>query len=143
MSLAPSIADFSRRYIEDGLGWRYRPGVITRYIREANSEVVVAKHEGQLVGFAVAEFHAVHAHLVLLAVRPGYRRCGMGRRLMEWLECMAINAGTFQVVLEVRAGRTDAREFYKELGYRAVRRLRGYHLGREDAVRMERNLTIS
>ena len=142
LASARAIAQLSRQHVEDGLGWRYRAATIVRYIRDPDVEVVIARHEGDVAGFAVAEFHAEHVHLVLLAVGPQYRRTGMGRKLIEWIEIMARDAGIFRMVLEVRARRPDARAFYEALGYRRVRRLPGYHLGREDALRMERDLHI-
>jgi ribosomal protein S18 acetylase RimI-like enzyme len=143
LSSARDIAELSRVCVEDGLGWRYRAATIVRYIRNPEVEVVVSRHEGRLAGFVISEFHEEHVHLVLLAVGPDYRRSGMGRMLIEWIERMALDAGIFRMVLEVRAGRPDARAFYEAIGYRFVKRLKGYHLGREDALRMERNLAIS
>ena len=123
LASARAIANLSRQYIEDGLGWRYRAATIVRYIRDPDTEVVIARHEGQLAGFVVSEFHAEHVHLVLLAVGPDYQRSGMGRKLIAWIEQMARDAGIFRMVLEVRAGRPDAKAFYEAIGYRRVRRL--------------------
>lgn len=48
---------------------------------------------GQLVGVAIMQFFAEHAHLNLLAVDPAYQRMGIGRRLIEWLEVTARAGG--------------------------------------------------
>ncbi len=71
------------------------------------------------------EFYAIHAHLNLLAVQPGYQRQGIGRQLLEWLEASARTAGIFTVHLELRANNDGARAFYEKLGYREVGRKRG------------------
>jgi len=78
--------------------------------------------------------------LDLLAVAPFYRRLGVGRRLLEWLEKCAVVAGIDNVALEVRAANKGAQLFYQRMGYRIVTRIPGYYQGIEDALRMERIL---
>ena len=60
--------------------------------------------------------------------------------MLEWLERSAIEAGTFEVGLEVRAGNRGAQAFYFARGYEVVGRAPGYYQGIEDAVRMRRDL---
>jgi ribosomal-protein-alanine N-acetyltransferase len=81
------------------------------------------------------------AHLDLLAVAPPYRRAGVGRRLVEWLEQCALVAGIYTVDLEVRAGNEEARLFYHRIGYHHLAELPGYYQGVEAAIRMRRNLS--
>jgi ribosomal-protein-alanine N-acetyltransferase len=88
------------------------------------------------------EFHDEHAHLNLLAVRPGYRSRGVGAALMRWLESSARTAGIFDIVLELRVSNDAARRFYEKLGYAAVGTRTRYYAGVEDALRMTRNLSV-
>ena len=81
------------------------------------------------------------AYLDLLAVAPPYRRLGIGRQLLEWLEKCAVVAGIFSVTLEVRAGNEGAQLFYKRMGYRPLAHLPGYYQGIETALRMGRDLS--
>jgi ribosomal protein S18 acetylase RimI-like enzyme len=81
------------------------------------------------------------AHLDLLAVAPQYRRAGVGRQLLEWLEKCAVVAGIFSVTLEVRAANEGAQAFYQRMGYRALVELAGYYQGVEAALRMRRDLS--
>ena len=85
-------------------------------------------------------FGAEEAHLDLLAVSPKYRRNGIGRKLIEWLEKSALVAGISVIYLEVRAANEAARAFYLSLGYCFVTRVLGYYGGREAAVCMARDL---
>jgi ribosomal-protein-alanine N-acetyltransferase len=103
--------------------------------------VLVARVRENMVGFAVMRYGDDDAHLDLLAVAPSYRRLGVGRRLLEWLEKCAVVAGIASVALEVRAGNQGAQLFYERLGYRTLTRLPGYYQGIEDALRMERILS--
>ena len=86
------------------------------------------------------QFFAEHAHLNLLAVDPAYRRFGIGRQLIEWLEETARVGGIFSVNLEVRANNGGALAFYRTLGYRETKYIPGYYSGREAAVGMTHDL---
>jgi len=89
------------------------------------------------------EFLDDRAHLALFAVEPGYQGRGIGRSLLEWLEATARTAGTFLIHLEVRAGNVPARRFYLRAGFTESGTRRGYYDGREDAIRMARNLAVA
>lgn len=138
---AMQIANLSRVLIEDGLPWSWTPSRIERCIRHADCCVIVARDRNLIVGFAIMEFHDADAHLSLLAVRPGYRQRGLGRRLIEWLESSARTAGVFSVRLELRASNDEAYRFYAKLGYNEFGRRHGYYSGKEDAVQMRRDLS--
>lgn len=139
---AAEIARMSRDYIEAGLGWSWLPRRVLGMIRDPESVVLIGRGRGagSIAGFAIMEYHARHAHLNLLAVTPEQRRSGLGRRLLEWLEETARVAGTFRVVLEVRARNFGAREFYRELGYYEREYVPGYYQGQESALRMMKRL---
>jgi ribosomal-protein-alanine N-acetyltransferase len=102
--------------------------------------VLVARISEEIAGFAIMHYGDDEAHLALFAVTPRYRRGGVGRRLLAWLEKCAVVAGIARIVLEVRAGNRGARAFYERLGYRKLADLPRYYEGREAAVRMGREL---
>jgi len=140
---ASSIASMSRHLIESGLPWSWNEQRVRHCLRNRECIVLSARDRRRLVGFAIMEFYDEHAHLSLLAVQPGYQRLGIGRQLVEWLESSARTAGTFTVQLEVRAANDAARRFYERLGYREVGRKVAYYNGREDALRMMHDLTLT
>jgi len=137
-----AIADMSRDYVEYGLPWSWTAMRIGRCVRNRECAVIAAREGRRCVGFAIMEFHDVHAHLSLLAIHPGYRRRGIARELVEWLEASSRIAGIFLVRLELRSDNAGAREFYERLGYERTGTTRNYYAGREDALRMERDLSI-
>jgi ribosomal-protein-alanine N-acetyltransferase len=94
-----------------------------------------------IAGFAIMRYGDDDAHLDLLAVAPPYRRAGIGRRLLEWLEKCAVVAGIFNVALEVRAENQEAQLFYNRIGYRTLVQLPGYYQGVEAGLRMGRDLS--
>lgn len=137
---AERIASMSRTLIEAGLGWRWTPTRVERHIRYPDSNLVVARSEYSLVGFALMQFFNDEAHLLLLAVTPPYQRHGIGKRLLAWQEKSARVAGIGRIQLEVRLNNYAAQSFYRALGYRTERLLPGYYSGRENALRMAREL---
>ncbi len=142
LSDARAIAEMSRRFIETGLRWRYTPATIAARIGSPDTEVVVARCGRRVVGFAILEFRFAErcGHLILMAVDPHFRRCGLGGALLGWLEPMARLGGLSAVHLEVRASNADAQAFYRRLGFRRVCRLPDYYQGTEDAFSMVRDL---
>ena len=138
---AAIIANLSRDLIEAGLRWRWTPARVASSIRAPNTNVLVACVYDRVIGFAIMRYGDGDAHLDLLAVAPAYRRLGIARQLLEWLEKCAVVAGIFTVALEVRADNEAAQLFYKRLGYRTISQLPGYYQGVEAAIRMGRDLS--
>jgi len=138
---AAAIASMSRELIEYDLNWRWTEQRVAASIRAANTNVVVARIDGRVIGFAIMKYGDRVAHLNLLAVAPEYRRAGVGRQLLKWLERCAAVAGNVAISLEVRAANTGAQRFYESMGYRILVRLPGYYQGVEAALRMGRRLT--
>ncbi|MFP6796331.1 MAG: GNAT family N-acetyltransferase [Pseudomonadales bacterium] len=147
---AKTIASLSRDEIEAGLGWRWRVEAITAMIRDPDA-IVVCAHVPMdndtiqhFAGFGIMQFELDHAHLNLLAVAPKYRRQGIARELLQWLEKTALVAGIDTVTLEVRAVNVPARAFYRDAGYQENEYLRRYYRtpdGKtEAAYRMRRSL---
>lgn len=139
---AAEIAEMSRIMIEHGLPWTWDERRVRRSIDHSECAVLVARDRRRLAGFAIMEYLDVDAHLNLLAVRPGYRRQGLGRRLIDWLESSARTAGIFTVKLELRVGNDAALSFYRKLGYREGGKRRQYYSGREDALIMTHDLSV-
>ena len=143
MDDAPAVAAMSRQLIEYGLAWSWNEDRVGRCLRNRDCVVLAARDRRRVIGFAIMEFYAIHAHLNLLAVQPGYQRQGIGKQLLEWLEASARTAGIFKVNLELRANNDGARAFYEKLGFTEVGRKAAYYDGREDAVRMTHDLAVT
>jgi len=133
------IATMSRDYVEDGLGWGWTPARVLRSIRDRATNVVVAECGADLAGFGIMKYLDDDAHLLLFAVKPEYRRRGVGSGLVTWLESTATTAGIELIFLETRATNAAAREFYAARGYRELATLPRYY-GSEDAVRIGKDL---
>lgn len=145
---APVLAKMSRDLIERGHGWSWQAPRIARCIREPDCVVLRADEvtTGTLTGFAIMDFQeqrGQRAHLNLLAVAPGFRRQGIARTLLQWLEKTALVAGVTDISLEVRAQNGSGRRFYQRIGYQEVEQIPRYYSGRETAYRMRKQLRAS
>lgn len=58
-----------------------------------------------------------HAHIFMLYVMPEYRRRGIGKALMRYLEAWAIARGDRQIGLHVFQSNQTAINLYTQLGY--------------------------
>ncbi|MDD4796763.1 MAG: ribosomal protein S18-alanine N-acetyltransferase [Eubacteriales bacterium] len=77
------------------------------------------------------------AHVNNIAVAPGYRGCGYGRRLMKALMRVAYrDAGITEITLEVRTTNTPALRLYESLGFAAEGRRKNYYEDGADAYIM-------
>ncbi len=133
----------SRLHIEYGLHWRWVTAKVKRHIMDKDTMVLVASTDGVIAGFTIMRFGENQAHLFLLAVQPEFRRTGIGRSMMQWLEKSCRAAGIQQVRLEVRASNRGAMRFYRNLGYRFLGKVAGYYDRRESAAIMARSLNAS
>ena len=138
---AQPIALMSRELIETGLtGWSWPPDRVTRSIHARDTLVLVAAVRNSLVGFAIMNFGDAQAHLSLLAVQLSHQRCGIGTRMIAWLEESALVAGIATINLELRVTNHAARDFYRTLGFAETAYIPGYYGGVETALRMTRDI---
>ena len=92
---------------------------------------------GPIAGYIVARETAGELHINNVAVRPEYRRHGIGVAMLERViqEARLRKANT--AFLEVRSANHAARALYEKCGFRAIaRRVNYYSEPREDAVVM-------
>jgi len=132
----------SRDFIEYGLGWGYTPNRILKAIRSRTTNVAVVGEHTLLLATGIMEYGEIAAHLVLLGVQLGWRRRGLGRLVLLWLEECALTAGLERVGVEARADNPGAIDFYQRQGYEIRGRVPGYYRGVVDAVRLEKRLGV-
>jgi ribosomal-protein-alanine N-acetyltransferase len=89
------------------------------------------------VGFAVARVAADEAELLLIGMRPEYRRTGHGRRLLDHLIAALRAAGATRLFLEVAESNRAATAFYGAAGFAPVGRRKNYYAGEDALVMMK------
>ncbi|WJW74996.1 GNAT family N-acetyltransferase [Thiohalobacter sp. IOR34] len=96
-------------------------------LRRAGALVLLAFDDGTAVGLLIGfeAFSTFNARPLLnvhdLAVRPGYRGHGIGRRLLESAEEIARQRGYCKLTLEVRIDNEAAQHLYRSFGFRDCR----------------------
>lgn len=128
-----------------GSGWTAR--AFEREIRGESSRVVVlrapfaAADSGDIAAYCVFRVIADEMELLSLAVRPQWRRQGLGRWLARRALTLAAEGGARNAFLEVRFGNAPARRLYASLGFAETRRRPAYYKNPvEDAVVLARAL---
>lgn len=135
---AGDIAAMSRDLIERGLPWTWRASRVLRAILSPETNVAVARVDGELIGFGIMEYLETDAYLALFAVRAARQRQGIGRLLLGWLEDSARAAGAERIRVEARRDNVPARSFYNELGYHEMAIRRGRYSDGVDGVVLEK-----
>ena len=133
---AAEISGLSHKYIEYNLRRVYTPARVRGAIQNATKNVVVARQDGALLGFAIMTYCRESANLDLLAVKKSCRRRGVASQLLRWLEKVALTAGIANVFVQVRETNPGAVRFYRQMGYLVVDEVACYYQGRESAVIM-------
>lgn len=116
-------------------------------VENSNALMLVARGvEGtfsseQILGYVASRFTADELHINNIAVRPAFRRCGVGSALLSAVLAEGKRRNMRASLLEVRAGNKAAQELYSRLGFQVTGRRRNYYQApKEDALIMVASL---
>lgn len=118
-----------------------RPWSLSLFLGEltlrATRAYVVARVDGEVVGYGGLMMSCDDAHLTTLAVDPAWHRRGIGSQLLAHLARAAVDRGARHLTLEVRVSNTAAQALYRRFGFcpEGVRR-NYYEETNEDALIM-------
>lgn len=135
------ISALSRHDIEQGLSPSWSVARVRKAMHEKSTNVIVAKQQTALVGFAIMHYGNDGANLELLAVSEPYRRKGVATQLIAWLEKVALTAGLNDVSVQLRQNNHGAKALYSMLGFEVIDHVPGYYQGEEAAWIMCKQLT--
>ena len=97
---------------------------------------IVARVEGEVVGYAGIMLSLDEAHVTTIAVDPAWQRHGIGRRLLLNLVRAARARAARHLTLEVRVSNQPAQRLYHEFGFDTEGLRKNYYESREDALIM-------
>jgi len=98
---------------------------------------IVARADGEIVGYAGMWIILDEAHVTTIAVDPAYRGQHIGERLLVGLIDAALSRDARWMTLEVRKSNATAQALYKKYGFREIGVRKGYYSdNREDAIVM-------
>lgn len=118
----PAVVEIERRSFSQP----WEPRTFRRLLAAGRARAWTAA-AGRVVGYAVLWRVGRAARLANLAVAPGSRRRGTGRRLVRTALEAAGARGAERVTLEVRESNGPARALYRDAGFRLVGRRPDYY----------------
>lgn len=97
-----------------------------RIINDETSEVHLAKVHDAVIGFAIIKLRgAFVGYIQSIVIKSHYRRQGLGKRFMEYLE-RRIFSEQPNVFICVSSFNPDAKRLYEGLGYQMIGELKDY-----------------
>jgi ribosomal-protein-alanine N-acetyltransferase len=105
----------------------------------------VLEKDNEVIGFGIVSFVKDWAHIMNMCVAPGFRRRGLGRRIMLHLLNIAKQRHCKKAFLEVRPTNRTAIILYRKLGFRTKQIRKNYYLaprGRQNGLVMARPLHL-
>ena len=98
--------------------WNNPRSDIARKLKVHPELFLVGIFAGKIVATAMGGYEGHRGWVNYLAVDPAYQRKGFGRQIMLEIEKRLLAAGCPKINLQVRAGNTQALEFYNRIGYK-------------------------
>lgn len=98
-----------------------------RCLRQRNCIGMVAENANRVVGFMIYELNRNQLHILNFAVRPDFRRRGIGRQMGEKLIGKLSQQRRNRIVLEVRETNLAAQVFFRRIGFKAMSVLRDFY----------------
>ena len=87
----------------------------------------VLEEDGILAGYCVLRVIADEGEIQRIAVCPGKRRQGLGKKLMDAMVMSARECNVSDLILEVRAGNLGAVSLYKSYGFQKEGERKNYY----------------
>lgn len=111
---------------------------LSELAQRSSRTYLVARHAGEVVGYAGMMFMGREAHVTNIAVDPDFHGRKVGSRLLLTIITEAIARGAQIVSLEVRVSNHVAQAMYVKFGFSLVGTRKGYYIEtNEDAYIME------
>jgi purine-nucleoside phosphorylase/ribosomal protein S18 acetylase RimI-like enzyme len=88
-----------------------------RAVADGPTWVLVAEHQGRLIGSVIGAFDGWRGNIYRLAVHPGHRRQGVAQALLVEVEGRLREQGAKRITALVETGHADAVGFWSAVGY--------------------------
>lgn len=118
--------------------WTY--SAFKQELNSENSYFIVAKNNGEIVGFAGIKVILDEADIMNIVVKKPFRHNGIGSVLLEHLISYAKNLNLKTVTLEVNEHNLSAIKLYDKFNFNHIGIRKKYYNGENDAIIMSKNL---
>lgn len=105
------------------------------HLRQRNCIGMVAVRSDRVVAYMVYALDARHLHLHHFAVASEFRLQGIGTQMIAKLKAKLSTQRRRRIVCEISERNVAAQVFFRAMGFRSVRTLRGYYWLRNPANR--------
>ena len=110
---------------------------LSELAQKTTRSYLVARYEGEVVGYCGMMFTGLEAHVTNIAVDPDYHGLKIGSRLLLRICTEAVARGAETISLEVRVSNNAAQAMYEKFGFSIVSVRKGYYIEtNEDAYVM-------
>ncbi len=110
---------------------------LSELAQRSSRTYLVARHDGEVVGYAGLMHLADEAHITNIAVDPDLHGRKVGTKLLLALVTEAIARGAVMISLEVRVSNSVAQSMYEKFGFSIAGVRKGYYIEtKEDALLM-------
>ncbi|HOO23306.1 MAG TPA: ribosomal protein S18-alanine N-acetyltransferase [Clostridia bacterium] len=101
-------------------------------IPQENKHYIVVREDGEVVAYGGFSQILDEGHIMNIAVKQSFRRCGLGSIVIEKIVEKAKELNINSITLEVREGNTPARNLYEKHSFKLAG-IRKEYYGRENA----------
>lgn len=117
-----AVAALWREVFPEDPPWN-EPSLVMEKKRAIQRELLmVALLEHEIAGTAMGGYDGHRGWVYAVAVKPAYRRRGIGAALMRRLESALTELGCLKLNLQIRSGNEAVVNFYQRLGYAVEKR---------------------
>jgi ribosomal-protein-alanine N-acetyltransferase len=110
---------------------------LSELAQKSTRTYLVARHDGDVIGYAGMMFTGKEAHVTNIAVDPDFHGRKVGSRLLLTLVTEALARGADNISLEVRVSNGAAQSMYRKFGFNVAGVRKGYYIEtNEDALLM-------
>lgn len=104
-----------------------------------SSRAVVFFSDDVMAGYFCMWVVLDEAHIMNIAVRPGFRRLGVGKAIMDHIERIALKERLRRILLEVARNNKAGRALYKKCGFSSIGFRKKYYSDvNDDALVMDK-----
>ena len=97
------------------------------YFYNPNVNFIVAVQDEKILGYCAIIKSYESADILTLAVSEDYRRCGIGKSLLQGIIEHCIECGVEMLFLDVRCSNTAAIRLYESMGFEKISQRCGYY----------------
>jgi len=116
----------------------YPPEIINFLFESYGDTFLVVEKDMDIIGFAIGIEQKKEGHILVIAIRDGFKRMGIGTFLMKKLIDVYEKKGINKLKLEVRTSNIAAISMYRKLGFKITNKLKHYYENGEDGFVLRR-----